>query len=96
MRFIKTIFILFLVHFILFSCSAQLSTQNPTSQSSVIIYVKDGSQKKGIVLKREGNNLIYIDAQSHAKEKSVMKTLLNCPKPMKFMILKHFLYLSLQ
>ena len=68
MRFIKTTLVLFFIHIILFSCSAQLSTQNPTSQSSVVIYLKDGSQKKGIVLKKEDNNLIYIDAQSHAKE----------------------------
>ena len=63
MKVTKTFLVLFLVNVILFSCSSQLSTQKPTSQSSVVIYMKDGSQKKGIVLKREGNNLIYIDSQ---------------------------------
>jgi len=68
MRITGTILVLFLVHLIVFSCSSQLSTQNPASQSSVIIHIKDGSQKKGIVLKREGDDLIYIDSQSHQKE----------------------------
>ncbi len=68
MRVTKTFLVLFLINVILFSCSSQLSTKNPASQSSVVIYIKDGSQKKGIVLKRDGNNLIYIDSKSHAKE----------------------------
>jgi len=68
MRITGTILVLFIVHILLFSCSSQLSTQNPPSQSSVVIYIKDGSQKKGIVLKKEDNNLIYIDSKSHAKE----------------------------
>jgi len=54
MRVTKTILVLFLINIILFSCASQLSTQDPTSQSSVVIYLKDGSQKKGIVLKRDG------------------------------------------
>ena len=68
MRVTKTLLVLFFINVILFSCSSQLSTQNPASQSSVVIFLKDGSQKKGIVLKREGDNLIYIDSRSHAKE----------------------------
>jgi len=68
MKITKTILVLFLVHFLLFSCAAQLSTEDPLSQSSVNIFIKDGSQRKGIVLKREGNDLVYIDAQTHAKE----------------------------
>lgn len=68
MRITGTFLVLFIVHILLFSCSSQLSTQNPASQSSVVIYVKDGSQKKGIVLKREADNLIYIDSKSHSKE----------------------------
>jgi hypothetical protein len=68
MKFTKSILVLFLIQLIFFSCAAQLSTENPTSQSSVVIYIKDGSKKKGIVLKRDGDNLVYIDSQSHAKE----------------------------
>lgn len=68
MNTVSRVFILFLVSAIMFGCASGISTQNPASQSSVVIYTKDGSNKQGIVLKRDGNNLIYIDSETHNKE----------------------------
>ena len=52
------------------ACSTQqvLTTQNPYSQASVVIHQKSGETKEGIVLKREGDNLVYIDSKTHKKE----------------------------
>jgi len=50
------------------SSGLELTTENPYSQASVVIHQKDGQKKEGIVLKREGNNLIYIDSKTHKKE----------------------------
>ncbi len=46
----------------------ELIADNPYSQASVVIHLKDGSRKQGIVLKKEDNKLIYVDADSHNKE----------------------------
>ncbi|RMH63070.1 MAG: hypothetical protein D6677_08220 [Calditrichaeota bacterium] len=46
----------------------ELTTEHPYSQASVVIHLKDGNQKKGIVLKKEKDTLIYVDADSHNKE----------------------------
>ncbi|KAA3617235.1 MAG: hypothetical protein D8M58_03390 [Calditrichaeota bacterium] len=56
---------------IMISCSAQqaLITEKPYSQASVVVHLKNGERKEGIVLKRVGNDLVYIDAKSHKKEK---------------------------
>ncbi len=58
------------VLFSLFSCAGKrsLTTEDPYSQASVRIILEDGSSKEGIVLKRDGDNLIYVDAKSHKKE----------------------------
>jgi len=57
--------------FIMIGCSAQktLTTESPYSQASVVVHLKNGEKKQGIVLKREGNNLLYIDSKTHNKEK---------------------------
>lgn len=54
----------------IFSCAGKrsLTTEDPYSQASVRIILEDGSSKEGIVLKRDGDNLIYVDAKSHKKE----------------------------
>lgn len=80
MKFARGILILFVVNIILSSCSSQISTQNPQSQSSVVIYIKDGSQKKGIVLKKDGDNLLYIDAVSHNKESVAYENIVKVTK----------------
>ncbi len=71
MSFTKLSVFFVLLTFIIAGCSAQktLTTENPYSQASVIIQLKNGEKKQGIVLKREGNNLVYIDAKTHNKEK---------------------------
>ncbi len=50
----------------LFNCSANKSLTS--SQSSVVIHLKDGSKKEGLVIKREGENLMYMDSETHGKE----------------------------
>ncbi|HED11118.1 MAG TPA: hypothetical protein ENJ10_10555 [Caldithrix abyssi] len=46
----------------------ELIADNPYSQASVVIHLKDGTKKQGIVLKKQDNNLVYVDAASHNKE----------------------------
>jgi hypothetical protein len=55
--------------FILLSCSAKqtLNPKDPYSQASVKISLKDGTIREGIVLKKKGNVLIYVDAETHQK-----------------------------
>jgi hypothetical protein len=68
----RKISVLFLASaFLAFGCSAKkiLTTQSPYSQASVVVHLKNGEKKQGIVLKREKNNLIYMDAKTHNKEK---------------------------
>lgn len=82
MQLFKFLSILLFSITILSSCSGTkaLSTENPESQASVIINLKNGSKKSGIVLKREGDDLVYIDAQSHSKEKIAYKEIKNLEK----------------
>ena len=70
MHIFRVIGVIILFTVLLNSCSSQkvLNTQNPYSQASVVIYLKDNSKKQGIVLKREGDCLIYIDSATHSKE----------------------------
>ncbi len=51
----------------IFSCAGRrtLTTESPYSQASVVIHLKDGAQKKGIVLKRNGAKLVYVDSETH-------------------------------
>jgi hypothetical protein len=69
MSIIKYLVYIFISYTIM-GCSAQksLTTESPYSQASVVVHLKNGEKVQGIVLKREGNNLVYIDAKSHKKE----------------------------
>jgi len=71
MNIFKAMAILFVIILLLNGCASRytLTTENPYSQASVVIHLKGGSKKEGIVLKRDGDNLIYIDNQTHRKEK---------------------------
>lgn len=70
MSFYKLSAYILIVSFIAIGCSAQksLTTQKPYSQASVVIHLKNGQKKQGIVLKRAGDKLVYIDAKSHNKQ----------------------------
>ncbi len=75
----------FAVILVLSSCvgKRELIADNPYSQASVVIHLKDGSQKQGIVLKKKDEKLIYVDASSHNKEMipfSEIKTLTEAPE----------------
>lgn len=50
----------------LFNCSSSQSLTK--SQSSVVIHLKDGSSKEGLVIKKDGENLLYMDSKTHGKE----------------------------
>lgn len=55
------------ISFLMFvNCSSSRSLTD--SQSSIVIHQKDGSTKEGLVIKREGEFLEYMDSQSHNKE----------------------------
>ena len=56
--------------FLLFSCSGQkeLTKQNPYPQASAKIVMNNGDTKEGLIIKKQDNDLIYIDAKSHKKE----------------------------
>ncbi len=45
----------------------ELTMEDPYSQASVVIHLKDGSKREGIVLKRDGNKLVYIDASDNKR-----------------------------
>ncbi len=66
MRISKFVLILISLSFF-WNCAGRraLSTEAPYSQASVVIHLKDGSQKKGIVLKRVKEQLIYVDSETH-------------------------------
>jgi len=59
---------LLVVSLLLLNCSASkfISKQNPESQASVIINLKNGAQKKGIIFKGDSKELIYIDAEKQS------------------------------
>lgn len=63
---LKHVVIGILCTFFLFNCSAQKSLT--TSQSSVVVELKDGSIKEGLVIKREEDKLLYMDSKTHGKE----------------------------
>ncbi|MGD9898213.1 MAG: hypothetical protein AB7T22_03705 [Calditrichaceae bacterium] len=48
--------------------SRSVNRENPKSLTSVIISLQDGTVKEGIILKRDGSLLIYVDSKSHSKE----------------------------
>lgn len=63
-------FSLAVLYLVVISCSGpkNLSVADPEPQSSAKIFLKDGTSKEGILLKRDGTNLIYVDSKSHKKE----------------------------
>lgn len=67
MRASNYIWSMFIAFGFIISCSGNrsLSTEAPYSQASVVIHLKDGGQKKGIVLKRDKEKLIYVDTDTH-------------------------------
>lgn len=54
----------------LISCSGKrtLNQDNPYTYSSVKVTLTGGQVKEGIVIKRQGNSLYYVDAQTHKKD----------------------------
>ena len=63
-------FSLAVLYLAVISCSGpkNLSVADPEPQSSAKIILKDGTSKEGILLKRDGTSLIYVDSKSHKKE----------------------------
>ncbi len=51
------------LYFINCSGSKAVSIENPEPQASVLIKLKDGGKRAGIIFKADGKNLIYVDAQ---------------------------------
>ncbi len=65
----RFLILLLLLSFI-FSCqpTKKLITEDPYPQASVVIHKKDGTKKEGMVIKREENNLLYIDSETNKRE----------------------------
>ncbi|HID39348.1 MAG TPA: hypothetical protein EYP36_07520 [Calditrichaeota bacterium] len=51
------------------SGSRAISMDDPDPQASARIILKDGSTREGIIVKKEKNQLIYVDAKTHKAEK---------------------------
>jgi len=69
-RHFLTIFIV-IISLNLIACSGKrsISIEDPEPQSSAKIILTDGNVKEGIILKRSANELFYIDAKTHKKER---------------------------
>jgi len=63
-------FVYIILIFSLIQCSGKrkLNPEKPYTQSSVRIYLENNKIKEGIVLKRVGDLLYYVDAESHKKD----------------------------
>ncbi|MGD9486727.1 MAG: hypothetical protein AB7W47_01775 [Calditrichaceae bacterium] len=48
--------------------SKSVNRENPKSLTSAKISLQDGTTREGIILKRDGSKLIYVDSGSHSKE----------------------------
>ena len=68
----KLISILLVIILIIYTigCSSNglIAPDNPPSGASVIINLIDGTTKEGVILKKEGNSIRYVDAQTHEFE----------------------------
>ncbi len=53
---------------LIIGCSSSLRIDEPPIGESVVINLDDGSTREGVILKKEGTKLKYIDAQSHRPE----------------------------
>jgi len=49
-------------------CSSSIRIDKPPIGESVVINMEDGSKKEGVILKKEGAILKYIDTQTHRPE----------------------------
>jgi len=59
-----------LIFLVLNNCGGQkeLTKQNPYPQASAQIVMNNGKTIEGMIIKKQDNNLIYVDSKSHKKE----------------------------
>ncbi|MBD3223535.1 MAG: hypothetical protein GF313_02325 [Caldithrix sp.] len=70
MRHFSSIVLLFIILVGLMSCSSNkfISPDNPESQESVRIALQDGTQREGIIINGDSEQLYYVDSETHQKE----------------------------
>jgi hypothetical protein len=66
-KIISGVLLICFFNFIL-GCSSSLRVDDPPIGESVVINLDDGSQREGVILKKEGTILKYIDTQTHRPE----------------------------
>ena len=62
--------VIVLIFLVLSNCGGQkeLTKQNPYPQASAQIVMNSGKTIEGLIIKKQDNDLIYIDSKSHQKE----------------------------
>jgi hypothetical protein len=53
---------------LIIGCSSSIRVDDPPVGESVVINLDDGSSREGVILKKEGSKLKYIDTTSHRPE----------------------------
>lgn len=53
---------------LIIGCSSSIRVDDPTIGESVVINMVDGSAKEGVILKKEGSKIKYIDTKTHRPE----------------------------
>jgi len=66
-KFISGVLLICFFNFII-GCSSSIRVDDPPIGESVVINLDDGSTREGVILKKEGTKLKYIDTQSHRPE----------------------------
>jgi hypothetical protein len=66
-KFISGVLLISFLNLII-GCSSSLRVDEPPIGESVVINLEDGSTREGVILKKEGTKLKYIDTQTHRPE----------------------------
>jgi len=66
-KFISGVLLICFFNFII-GCSSSIRVDKPPIGESVVINLDDGSKREGVILKKEGTILKYIDTQTHRPE----------------------------